>query len=106
MIESTGVILGTAGIFLAILYFAVWKRSGFWLPTYVHVLAAVGLLIGVWIVATTSPDAPIASWGIGGTLFELFICPALVYFFFVFYGGQTAALARRRQPKDPDADRG
>lgn len=106
VIESVGIAHGIAAVVAAAVYFTAWKRSGFWLPSYVHLLAAVGLLIGVGIVATTPPEAPVARWGIPGQLFALLVCPAMVYFFFVFYGGQAAALdARDREaPETPYGD--
>ena len=103
LIETLGIAHGIAAAIAAVTYFAVWKRSRFWLPRYVHFLAAVGLLIGFGIVATTSPDAPVARWGIAGQLFALLVCPALVYLFFVFYGGQAAALDSRDRVKREEA---
>ena len=81
----------------AIGLFVFWMRTRFWLPKYAHILAAIALLVGVWCVSITPKDAPINKAGmIGKALFALAV-PAMVYFFFVFYGGQRAAF--RRKPK-------
>src|SRR5215208_4609982 len=76
-------------------FFAVWYRTRFWLPRYVHVLAAVATLIGVVLNFLIPADAPITKQlGIWANVFIVGVCPALVYFFFVFYGGQAAAYRR------------
>lgn len=33
-------------------FFIFWARTRFWLPKYAHVLAAIGLLVGIWCVST------------------------------------------------------
>jgi hypothetical protein len=81
----------------AIGFFVFWARTRFWLPKYAHVLAAIGLAVGVWCVYSSSEDAPVNRHGsVAKFLFALTL-PAMVYFFFVFYGGQRAAI--RRKPK-------
>jgi hypothetical protein len=95
LIEFVGTVHVIVAFVAAAVYFLAWRRSGFWLPAYVHVLAGIGLLIGVGIVATTGADAPVVHWGIAGQLFLLLVCPVLVYFCFVFYGGQVVALDAR-----------
>jgi hypothetical protein len=78
-------------------FFIFWVRTRFWLPKYAHLLAAIGLLVGVWSASITPKDAPINNHGpIVRFLFAL-VLPAMVYFFFVFYGGQREAF--RRKPK-------
>jgi hypothetical protein len=87
-----GVLLALA----AVGFFAVWYRTRFWLPRYVHVLAAVATLMGVAMIFLIPADAPIRKQvGIWANVLIVAICPALVYFFFVFYGGQSAAYKRR-----------
>jgi len=81
-------ILAAAGLF------TFWARTRFWLPRYVHFLAAVGLAIGLWCLSGVHDDAPINNQGpVAKTLFVL-ATPAMVYFFFVIYGGQKAAFER------------
>ena len=79
----------------AIGFFIFWSRTRFWLPKYVHFLAAIGLVVGIWCVVNISDEAPIKNEGpIAKFLFAL-VVPGMVYFFFVFYGGQRAALKCR-----------
>ena len=74
-----------------------WARTRFWLPKYAHVLAAIGLVVGAWCVFDVPTDTPLGKQGpVAKFLFAL-IVPAMVYFFFVFCGGQRAAY--RRKPK-------
>src|SRR5262245_43700859 len=94
VLQSLSIAHGIAAVIAAATYFSIWKRSSFWFPRYAHVLALVGLVIGIGIVASMPPDAPAAHAGVVGQTFALLVCPALVYFFFVFYGGQAAALRR------------
>lgn len=81
----------------AVGFLIFWSRTRFWLPKYAHVLAAIALLIGIWCASTIPDDAPISKRGPLGKLLLALALPAMVYFFFVFYGGQKAAF--RRKPK-------
>lgn len=88
-------------VFLAIAavgFFIFWVRTRLWLPKYVHVLAAIGLAVGVWCASNVPNDAPISKEGPIAKLLLPLTVPAMVYFFFVFYGGQKAAF--RRKPKN------
>ena len=79
-------------VLTAIGYFIRWARTRFWLPKYVHVLAVLSALVGawsVWISPETSRD-PV------GNLWVVLIFPAMVYLFFVFYGGQAASERKRK----------
>jgi ribose/xylose/arabinose/galactoside ABC-type transport system permease subunit len=83
----------------AIGFFRYWGKTHFWLPRYVHTLAAIGLAVGVACIAFMPASAPIAQsrWaGLKQTLLVLGL-PALVYLFFVAYGGQRAAHERTHQ---------
>jgi hypothetical protein len=81
----------------AVGFFIFWARTRFWLPKYAHVLAAIGLVVGVWCVSNVPSNARLNKQGpVAKFLFAL-IPPATVYFFFVFYGGQKAA--HRSKPK-------
>jgi len=60
-------------------------------------ITAIGLVVGVWCASGVPSDAPLSKHGpLAKFLFAL-ILPAMVYFFFVFYGGQKAA--HKRKPK-------
>lgn len=91
LLHALLLLIGAAG------FFVFWARTRFWLPKYAHVLAAIGLIVGVWCVSNVPSDTPLGKQGpVARFLFAL-ILPAMVYFFFVFYGGQKAA--HRRKPK-------
>ncbi len=87
--KSAGVLLAAIGFFM------FWARTRFWLPRYVHFLAAIGLAVSLWGLTTTPDDAPINQQGPIAKLLLALALPAMVYFFFVFYGGQRAAFERR-----------
>jgi peptidoglycan/LPS O-acetylase OafA/YrhL len=78
----------------AIGFFRFWRRTRFWLPKYVHVLAAGGLAMGIWTVSLLPANAPINKYGLVGRLVLVLAVPAMVYFVFVFHGGQRAAFRR------------
>src|SRR5690348_12966555 len=81
----------------AVGFFIFWSRTRFWLPKYAHMLAAIALLVGIWCASTIPGDAPVSKQGPIAKLLLALALPAMVYFFFVFYGGQKAAF--RRKPK-------
>ena len=85
----------------AIGFFVFWARTRFWLPRYAHILAAIGLVVGVWCVSNMPDDAPINKEGPTAKFLSALILPAIVYFFFVFYGGQRAAFKRRFERSTP-----
>jgi hypothetical protein len=63
----------------AVAFFIFWVRTRFWLPKYAHLLAAIGLLVGVWSISITPEDAPINKHGpVAKFLFAL-VLPAMVY---------------------------
>jgi hypothetical protein len=82
-------------ILAAVGFFMFWARKRFWLPKYVHVLAAIGLAVGLWCEANAPANAPINNQGPIAKLLLVLALPAMVYFFFVFHGGQFAAFDRR-----------
>jgi hypothetical protein len=69
----------------------VWATQGFRLPRYVHTMALVTVVIGIWLWRIMPDDAPAREWGIFGPLFAIFVLPALVYGSFVALGGARAA---------------
>lgn len=80
-------------VLAALGYFAYWTRSHFWMPRYAHLLAGGAFLLGVGVLLLTPADAPIHhephAWVKKGAMVAVF--PALVYFFFIFSGGQRSA---------------
>ena len=72
-------------LFLGLISLALWWRSRFLAPTYIHLLAATSILIAAllawmaWVV-----DDPLN----GRAFWMVVIFPALVYLTFGFYGGK------------------
>jgi hypothetical protein len=95
-----GVLLALA----AVGFFIFWFRTRFWLPQYAHILAAIGLAVGIWCVSSVTDDAPISKYGPVVKSLGALILPAMVYFFFVFYGGQQAAFRRKSKSATEIAD--
>ena len=78
-----------------------WARTRFWLPTYVHYLAGLGLAVGLACLAFMPPDAPIqrSAWGGLTKALLVLVMPALVYVVFLVYGGQKAAYEAAHRKK-------
>ena len=100
--ESYQFVHGLLAILAAIAFFRLWKLTRFWLPKYVHVLAAIGFVVGVaivWLISQAprlpDPHGPSTRTQHITLLLLPLMFPAMVYFFFVFYGGQHAALSSR-----------
>ena len=93
-------VLGAVGFLI------FWVRTRFWLPRYAHVLAAIGLVVGVLCLADAPDDAPIKKQGALAQILLALALPAIVYVFFVFYGGQKAAYNRlfRKSPRCPNCN--
>ena len=87
--------------FAAIGFFKFWGRTRFWLPKYVHVLAAIGLAVSLWVASSAPEDAPMNQDGPLTRLLMILALPAMVYFFFIFHGGQHAAFVRSRATHGP-----
>lgn len=88
----------------AIGFFLFWARTRFWLPKYVHILGFIGLAVGIWCAAITPDNASINKYGPLGKFLLALAVPAMVYFFFVFYGGQKAAHGRKPKTASEIAD--
>lgn len=88
----------------AVGFFIFWARTKFWLPKYAHVLALIGLVVGLWCVSTVTSDAPLSKQSPATRLLFALVVPAMVYFFFVFYGGQKAAHKRKSKTATEIAD--
>jgi hypothetical protein len=94
LFQGVQVLHAIVAISAAVGFFLFWARTRFWLPKYVHLLALIGLAVGLWCVANLPGDAPISRYGPIAKLLGVLVLPAMVYFFFVFYGGQSAAFRR------------
>jgi 4-amino-4-deoxy-L-arabinose transferase-like glycosyltransferase len=101
LLKGLNVLHGVILVVVAIGLFWFWARTRFWLPRYVHVLAIIALALGIWMLANVSDDAPISKQGPYAKILLVLVLPAMVYFFFVFYGGQHAAYRNRSTPLCP-----
>jgi membrane protein YdbS with pleckstrin-like domain len=83
----------------AIGFFRFWAHTRFWFPRYVHVMAVVALAIGVWLLSIVPSDAPLnkGSYTMLKQALIVLGLPALVYFVFIFHGGQHAAYESRQR---------
>jgi hypothetical protein len=78
-------------ILAGIASFRFWVRTRFWFPKYIHVLAALGFAVSIWAIASMPPDAPANKYGPLVRLLLALALPAIIYTFFVVYGGPRAA---------------
>ncbi len=88
---------GAVAVLAGIAYFWFWIRTRFWLPKYVHWMAAAAMLIGaglLWLLDATAPAAR-GQWAWLKEALLVLMFPAIVYAAFVFYGGQHAAYDAR-----------
>jgi hypothetical protein len=81
-------------IFAAIASFRFWRRTRFWLPRYVHVLAGIAGAVMLLCVAGAPADAPARKQGLIANLLFVLLLPAIIYSLFILYGGQRAAYQR------------
>jgi hypothetical protein len=90
-VQAVHLVLFLAG---AVGYVVFWVRTELWLPKYIHFFAIASAVIMIWFETHAATDSPIshANWAIK-FLFVLSL-PAIVYAFFLFYGGQHAAFKR------------
>ena len=73
---------------LGIGYLIHWARTRFWLPPYVHGMAALAAFIGICF-AWPLPGLGSAQSPLAFRLLLPLLCPAVVYLLFVFLGGQA-----------------
>ena len=77
----------------------LWKRSGYWMPRYVHVLALAALGVILWI-NWLWVRAGGAMWTRRYVIIAFF--PGLVYFTFITFGGLRAAIWHREKSLPPE----
>jgi len=70
--------------------FRFWARIRFWFPGYIHVLAVIGLAVSVWALSAMPTDAPANKEGPVVRLLIALALPAIIYLFFIVYGGPRA----------------
>jgi hypothetical protein len=79
-----------------LVFICLWYRTRFWIPAYIHIMAAIAFIIGIWISKTAPDNAPAKQDMFLDILIILFF-PAVVYIFFIINGGQYEAFARRKK---------
>jgi hypothetical protein len=94
-LEGILLILGAVGCL------TFWARTRFWLPKYIHVLAAIGLIVGVLSVWASPADAPIKQHGLIARVLLALALPAMIYAYFVLHGGQHVAFNRSLSKSAP-----
>ena len=87
-------------IFLALSVFGAWRwrRSALRVPRFVHILAILGLALGVWMAWL---DTTIDEFTWGRSLLEVGVMPVLVYLGFFAYSGR---LREERENELPPPD--
>jgi hypothetical protein len=94
-VEGILLILGTVGCL------KFWARTRFWLPKYIHVLAAIGLIVGGLSVWASPADAPIKQHGLLLCVLLALVLPAMIYAYFILHGGQHVAFNRSLSKSAP-----
>jgi hypothetical protein len=74
-LEALLVIVGAFG------FMKFWVRTRFWLPKYIHVLAAIGLIVGVLSVWASPADAPIKQQGSIPCVLLALVLPVIIVSF-------------------------
>lgn len=98
ILQDFHIIHGAVFVALAAFHVWVWSRRGFWLPRYVHVLAAIAFLLGlgsIWWLQQQSLGKPTLNGLLAALMF-----PTIVYAAFVLYGGAMAADKRNKKPHE------
>ena len=99
--ESITLVHGAFILAAGVVNLWLWRRHKFWVPRYVHVLAAFAALLGAlmaWLEYSSGGPR------VGRYLMVIALLPTIVYLVFVFYGGVPAAL-NGRNAKPPEDDR-
>jgi hypothetical protein len=78
-----------------------WARTRFWLPKYIHVLAAIGLIVSALSVWASPADAPIKQHGLIACVLLALVLPAMIYAYFILHGGQQVAFDRSSSKSAP-----
>ena len=91
LFQGFNLIHGVLLILAAGASFRFWARTRFWFPRYIHVLAGIGFAVSVWVMSAMPADAPANKDGPVARLLVVLALPAIIYFFFIVYGGPRAA---------------
>jgi len=94
-LEIILLILGAVG------FLPFWARTRFWLPKYIHVLAAIGLVVGALSVWASPADAPIKRHGLIACVLLALVLPAMIYAYFILHAGQRVAFSRSLSKSAP-----
>ena len=81
----------------------LWIKSGFAIPRYIHVMALVAALIGVWVLSLQPVGGAAVTGDAQGYVLTALIFSGLVYATFVFFGGAMGAQDAKDHPMPEDA---
>jgi hypothetical protein len=91
LFDGFNFIHGILLVLAALASFRFWARIRFWFPKYIHVLAAIGFAVSIWAISAMPADAPANKEGPVVRILIALALPAIIYFFFIVYGGPRAA---------------
>ncbi len=105
LIQGFTIIHGLVILIAGVFHLWLWARRRFWVPRYVHIIAAIALVIAIFlgwmgfsIGNVNNPEKAIRAW-----ILMIILFPSIVYFFFVFYGGVEAA-HKTKMPKSENEE--
>jgi hypothetical protein len=75
-------------IFFVVSALYAWQKAGFKCPRYIHVLAGLATVLGLFIANGVEPSGSINKWWLLGKWWIVPIMPAFVYGTFVTRGRQ------------------
>jgi hypothetical protein len=91
LFDGFKLIHGVLLLLAAVASFRFLARIRFWFPKYIHVLALIGFAVSIWAIAAMPPDVPAYKDGPLVRLLVALALPAIIYIFFIVYGGPRAA---------------
>jgi hypothetical protein len=91
LFDGFKLIHGVLLVLAAVASFKFWARTRCRFPKYIHVLAAIGFAVSIWALSAMPADAPANKNGPLVRLLLALALPAIIYFFFIVYGGPRAA---------------
>jgi hypothetical protein len=91
LFQGSSLIHGILLFLAAVASFRFWARTRYRFPKYIHVLAAIGFAVSIWAISAMPAEAPANKYGPVGRLLIALALPAIIYVFFIVYGGPRAS---------------
>lgn len=97
LIQGFTIIHGLVILIAGVFHLWLWARRRFWVPRYVHIIAAIALVIAIFLgwMGFSIGNVNNPEKAIRVCILMIILFPSIVYFFFVFYGGVEAAYKSR-----------